>query len=100
VQNLAKFVEKLSKTPDGDGTLLDHVLIYKGTNMGNSHRHAHEKVPIELIGKVDGTLKGNRHIVFPDNVQRCSNMLLSLLDLYDIHRDSLGDSTGRLPGFA
>jgi hypothetical protein len=25
-------------------------------------------------------------------------MLLSLLDLYGIHRDSLGDSTGRLPG--
>jgi hypothetical protein len=27
-------------------------------------------------------------------------MLLSLLDLYGIHRDSLGDSTGRLPGLA
>ena len=98
VQNLAKFVEKLHNTPEGDGTILDHVLIYKGTNMGNSHRHAHEKVPVELIGGIDGTFKGNRHIVFPDNVQRCSNMLLSLLDLYGIHRDSLGDSTGRLPG--
>jgi hypothetical protein len=55
---------------------------------------------VELIGRVDGTFKGNRHIVFPDNVQRCSNMLLSILDLYDIHRESLGDSTGRLPGLA
>src|SRR5213594_1116131 len=100
VQNLAKFVEKLSKMPEGDGTVLDHVLIYKGTNMGNSHRHAHEKVPVELIGKVDGTFKGNRHIVFPDNVQRCSNMLLSILDLYGIHRQSLGYSSGRVPGLA
>src|SRR5204862_7420981 len=40
VQNLAKFVEKLHNTKEGDGTILDHVLIYKGTNMGNSHRHA------------------------------------------------------------
>ena len=56
--------------------------------------------PGELIGGVDGTFKGNRHIVFPDNVQRCSNMLLSLLDLHGIHRDGLGDSTGRLPGLA
>ena len=98
VQNLAKFVEKLSKMHEGDGTVLDHVLIYKGTNMGNSHRHAHEKVPVELIGKIDGKFKGNRHIVFPDNVQRCSNMLLSLLGLYGIQRGSLGDSTGPLPG--
>src|SRR6516164_9480042 len=102
VRHLAEFLdelrEKLSKMPDGDGTVLDHVLIYKGTNMGNSHRHAHEKIPVELIGKIDGTFKGNRHIVFPDNVQRHSNMLLSILDLYGIHRDTLGDSTGRLPG--
>ena len=40
VQNLAYFCDKLAKIPDGDGTVLDHVLIYKGSNMGNSHRHA------------------------------------------------------------
>ena len=100
VQNLAYFCEKLRNIPDGDGNVLDHVLIYKGTNMGNSHRHAHEKIPVELVGGIDGTFKGNRHIVFPDNTQRASNMLLSILDQYDIHRDSIGDSTGRLPGLA
>jgi hypothetical protein len=100
VQNLAYFVEKLKNLPDGDGTVLDHVLIYKGTNMGNSHRHAHEKVPVILVGGIDGTFQGNRHFVFPDNTQRCSNMLLSLLKLYGIERDSLGDSTGLLPGLA
>jgi hypothetical protein len=98
VQNLAYFCEKLRNTPDGDGNVLDHVLIYKGTNMGNSHRHAHEKIPVELVGGVDGKFKGNRHIVFPDNMQRNSNMLLSILDMYDIHLDHIGDSTGRLPG--
>ena len=100
VQNLAYFCEKLRNIPDGDGNVLDHVLIYKGTNMGNSHRHAHEKIPVELVGGVDGTFKGNRHLVFPDNTQRNSNMLLSILDLYGIHRESIGDSTGRLPGLA
>jgi hypothetical protein len=100
IQIMVPFLEKLKNTPEGDGNMLDHVLIYKGTNMGNSHRHAHEKVPVELIGGIDGKFKGNRHIVFPDNVQRCSNMLLSILDLYGIHRETLGDSTGRLPGLA
>ena len=96
VQNLAYFCEKLSKIPDGDGTVLDHVLIYKGSNMGNSHRHAHEKVPVILVGGIDGTFKGNRHLVFPDNTQRTSNMLLSLLHLYGIEMDKIGTSTGRL----
>jgi hypothetical protein len=97
VQNLAYFVEKLRKIPDGDGSVLDHVLIYKGSNMGNSHRHAHEKVPVILVGGIDGTFKGNRHIVFPDNTQRASNILLSILHLYGIERASFGSSTGPLP---
>jgi hypothetical protein len=96
VQNLAYFCEKLQAIPDGDGTLLDHVLIYKGSNMGNSHRHAHEKVPVVLVGGLDGTFKGNRHLVFPDNTQRTSNMLLSLLHLYGIDMDKIGTSNGRL----
>ena len=97
VQNLAYLVEKLKKIPDGDGSVLDHVLIYKGSNMGNSHRHAHEKVPVILVGGIDGSFKGNRHIVFPDNTQRASNMLLSILHKYGIERDSFGSSTGPLP---
>ena len=96
VQNLAYFVEKLKNIPDGDGSVLDHVLIYKGSNMGNSHRHAHVKVPVILVGGIDGKFKGNRHIVFPDNKERTSNMLLSLLHLYGIERDSIGTSTAPL----
>jgi hypothetical protein len=100
VENLAYFAEKLRNTPDGDGNLLDHVLIYKGSNMGNSHRHAHEKVPTILVGGLDGTFRGNRHIVYPDNTQRCADLLLSILHMYDIGRDSIGESTGPLPSLA
>jgi hypothetical protein len=96
VENLVYFCDKLSRIPDGDGTVLDHVLIYKGSNMGNSHRHAHEKVPVILVGGIDGTFRGNRHLVFPDNTQRTSNMLLSILYLYGIGTDRIGTSTGRL----
>ena len=98
VQNLAYFADKLNKIPDGDGTLLDHILIYKGSNMGNSHRHAHVKVPIILLGGLDGTFKGNRHIVYPDNTERTSNMLLALLHKYDIHEIPKYDASGRQVG--
>ena len=94
VQNLAYFADKLSKIPEGDGTVLDHILIYKGSNMGNSHRHAHVKVPVILLGGLDGTFKGNRHIVFPDNTERTSNMLLSLLHKYGIEKFPKYDAGG------
>ena len=96
VENLAYFCDQLANTPDGDGTLLDHVLIYNSSNMGNSHRHAHEKVPTILVGGIDGTFKGNRHLVFPDNTERCANLLLSILHMYGIEQDCIGESTGLL----
>jgi hypothetical protein len=99
VQNLAYFADKLSKIPDGDGgSVLDHILIYKGSNMGNSHRHAHVKVPIILLGGVDGKFQGNRHIVFPDNTERHSNMLLSVLHKYGIEKVPAFDASGRRTG--
>ena len=44
VSMLAYLVDKLAKTADGDGTLLDHSLILYGSNMGNSNQHSHEDV--------------------------------------------------------
>jgi hypothetical protein len=35
--------------------------------------------------------------VFPDNTQRASNMLLSLLHKFGIEKESFGSSTGPLP---
>lgn len=93
VANLAYFMDKLSKIEDVEGTALDNVLIYKGSNMGNSHRHAHEKVPVILAGGIDGTFRGNRHISYPDNVERTSNMLLSILHLYGIEAESFNNGT-------
>ena len=100
VQNLAYFAEKLSKTPDGDGTLLDHILIYKGSNMGNSHRHAHVKVPVILLGGIDGTFKGNRHIVFPGQHGADVEHAAALLHKYGIEDIPKYDAAGRQVGHA
>ena len=96
VGNLARFADRLANTAEGDGSLLDHALIYKSSNMGNSHRHAHEKVPTILVGGIDGSFEGNRHLVYPDNKERCANLLLSILHLFDIEQRSIGESTHQL----
>jgi uncharacterized protein DUF1552 len=96
VKMIAHLADRLSKTMDGDGTLLDHSLILYGSNMGNSNQHVHYDVPHVLVGGLNGKLKGGRHIAYPSKTVPTGNLLLSILDKYDIHQESLGDSTGRL----
>jgi hypothetical protein len=96
VKMLAHLVANLAKTPDGDGTLLDHSLVLYGSNMGNSNQHVHYDVPHVLIGGLNGKVKGGRHLAYPQKTIPTGNLLLTLLDRYDIHQDSIGDSTGHL----
>jgi hypothetical protein len=96
IQLLANFVEKLKASPDGDGTLLDHSLILYGSNMGNSNQHVHFDVPHILVGGASGALRGDRHLAYPSKTVPTGNLLMSVLDLFGIHRDEFGDSTGRL----
>ena len=96
IKMLAHLVENLRKTKDGDGTLLDHSLVLYGTNMGNSNQHLHYDVPHVVAGGLNGKLKGGRHLAYPTKTIPTGNLLLSILDKFDIHQESIGDSTGRL----
>jgi len=100
VKCLAYYIDKLKNTPDGDGTLLDHSLVFYGTNMGDSNQHLHYDVPHILLGGASGQLKGGRHLAFPTKTVTTGNLLLSILDFYGIHQDSIGDSDGKLTGLA
>ncbi len=95
---VAYFADKLNAIEDGEGTLLDNSLTLFGSNMGNSNQHLHYDVPMMLIGGAGGKLKGDRHLAFESKTVPTGNMLLSILDLFDVHYDAFGDSTGRLPG--
>jgi hypothetical protein len=96
VSTLAYFAEKLRSIPEGDGTLLDNSLILYGTNMGNSNQHQHYDVPHILVGGAGGKLQGNRHLPYERKTVTTGNLLLSVMDMYGIHKDQQGDSTGRL----
>ena len=98
VKLLAYLLDKLRKTQDGDGTLLDHSLVLYGSNMGNSNQHLHYDVPHVLAGGASGRLKGGRHLAFPSRTVPTGNLLVSILDMFDVRQEGLGDSTGRLTG--
>jgi len=91
----AGFVDKLSKMPDGDkGSMLDNSIIVYGSNMSNSNAHDHYPLPSVIVGKGGGTIKGGQHIAAPERTP-VSNMMLTVLDRIGVHKESLGDSTGR-----
>jgi hypothetical protein len=96
VKMVAYFADKLANTEDGDGSLLDHSLLLFGSNMGNPNQHLHYDVPHVILGGNNGMMKGGRHLAYPTKTISTGNLLLSVLDQFEIHRDSFGDSTGRL----
>jgi hypothetical protein len=91
---LAEYLEKLSKTPDGDGSLLDHVMLLFGSGISNSDRHTHGPLPTVLIGGGAGTLKGGRHLIYPEHTP-LTNLQVTLLNKLGIPAEKLGDSTGQ-----
>jgi hypothetical protein len=92
---LAYFLDRLAKTPDGEGSLLDHSLVLYGSGMSDGNSHNHDPLPIVLAGHAGGTLQGNRHLR-QAGLTPMSNLLLSMLDKLGCHEERFGDSTGRL----
>ena len=90
---LPYFFEKLKNTPDGDGNLLDHSLVYYGSPIGDSNVHAHKRVPVLLAGHASGGLKGNMHFRCKDETPN-ANVLLTLLHKLGVEQETIGDSTG------
>lgn len=92
----AEFLERLSKTPDGDGSLLDHSLILFGSGMSEANIHSRLDIPTLLVGGGSVGFKGNRHVSTAPETP-FANCLLALANVYGCERESFGTlSTGEL----
>jgi hypothetical protein len=95
-QLFSQYLAKLRATPDGDGSLLDHMTILYGGGISNSTRHSGDNLPIMLVGGGAGRLKGGRHLVYKDK-PTMANLLMTIMDKLDVPIDHIGGSTGKLP---
>ena len=95
VSLFAEYLEKLQNTPEGNGSLLDNVLLLYGSGIGNPNVHNHTNLPIILAGGAAGGMKGNRHIRY-DKPTPLANLHLTLLDKVGVKLDKFGDSNGKL----
>jgi hypothetical protein len=91
----AKFVDRLSKAKEAEGTVLDHSTILFGSNMSNSDRHNNDPLPAAILGHANGKIKGGQHVKYPQD-SRFADLLVTLFDRNNIPVEKLGDSGGIL----
>jgi hypothetical protein len=91
----AHLLERLRSTPDGDGSLLDHVIILYGAGISNSDVHFHHDLPLLLVGGGAGQIKGGRHLRLPYDTPM-ANLLLTVLEKMGIPLNRFGDSAGKI----
>jgi hypothetical protein len=91
MQTLGYFLKRLQETPDGDSNLLENSLVLWTSNMGNANQHNHTNVGQMLAGGAMGRHRPQKLNILDKGPT--SNLLLSVLHLYDIQQDSIGDST-------
>ena len=55
--------------------------------------HDHWPLPISIVGKAGGRIKGGQHIMTPERTP-VSNLMLTILDRVGVPQEKLGDATG------
>jgi hypothetical protein len=91
----ARFIDRMVKTPEGDGSLLDHSMVLYGSNMSDSNRHNNDPLPSAILGHAHGRIKGGQHLHYSQDSKH-ANLLLTLLERTEIPVESIGDSDNTL----
>ena len=89
------FLEKARATQDGDGSLLDNMVMIYGAGMSDSNRHDNKGLPLALLGGGSGQLKPAGHVRYAERTP-ITNLHLTILDKMGIPVEKMSDSTGKL----
>jgi hypothetical protein len=96
VEQFGRFLARLHDTPDGDGSLLDHMTLVYGGGMGNPNQHASDPLPLLMAG--GGVGSGHRHVRLPPRTP-VGNLWLTVARQFGAQRETFGDSTGTIDLF-
>ncbi len=88
--------------PEGESTVLDHSCLMFLSNMWSGSRHDSSKVPLVLVGGLNGALETGRVLDYRDkdnDERKLCSLYLSLLERMDVKLSRFGDANERLAGF-
>jgi hypothetical protein len=92
MQCLATFLERLGSLTEGDGTLLDHSLVYVTSCTSWGKIHAKDEWPVLLAGRAGGALQGNVHHRAPG--ENLSKILFTMANVMGANVTTLGADEG------
>ena len=97
MQQLAYLLQKMKAVTDPDGkTLLDNSAVLMGSDVADGTSHGQKGMTYILAGKAGGKFAPGRHIKYPS--LSTSNLLLSILQAFDVPVTAVNNSTGPLAG--
>jgi len=99
VEQIARLLDRLAATPEGDGSVLDNTLIVWGSEIGTGNSHSHENIPFLLAGGAGGAVKPGRYLDFGGRSH--IDLLVSVLNAMGIESETFGHPDfvrGPLPG--
>ena len=94
MEQFARFVDRLRSVPEGDGTLLDHLVVLGTSDTSFGRTHALTEYPIILAGSACGALQMGLHFRTPPG-DNASKLVLTLMQAMDLRVESFGVDDGR-----
>lgn len=99
VSRLARFLDLLSATREGEGRMLDSTIVLYGSGMnsGEGGEHSPKDLPLLVAGGGGLGLRHAGHLAFDkENHPPMSNLLLTLSQKVGLEDDRFSDATGTL----
>lgn len=97
VKQFAYLCSLLKAASVGDGTLLDHSLVYCTSEVSEGASHTYTTMPVLLGGRGGGRVRTGRHIRYADD-PTFNNMFVSMLNYAGVPTTRFGyDGTAMLP---
>ena len=90
--NHARFLQRLSETQEGDGSILDSTMVLYGSS--NSRTHQNHNYPLLLAGGRGLGVRHGQYLRYNETEMRLSNLFLTILDRLDVPVSQFSDSTG------
>jgi hypothetical protein len=94
VEQFVYLVQRLAETDDGAGKLIDNVLAFYSSEIGDGNAHNHDRLPVIVAGHAGGRVRGDRHIVAPERTP-IAKLSASMTNMVGAG-GSFADSTGVL----
>jgi hypothetical protein len=94
MEQFAYLVQQMAEADDGDGKLIDNVLAFYSSEIGDGDAHNHDNLPVVVAGHAGGLVRGDRYIVAPTRTP-IANLFATMTNMVGAG-SSFADSTGML----